>query len=115
MIIFAFSNKTSKKIPQIICKKYKHVAPIVTKGDKLTMYQFIKYGHVEIINLRSRDLKILQSHGWKFIYLTDASQPDDFNLHNAITCVHMAKKIIKMQNIFIQTPLALYKKLKNDT
>ena len=115
MIILAFSNKTSKKIPQIVCRKYKHVAPIIPNDNKLIMYQFVKSGHVEKIQIHARDLKILQTHGWDFVYLDGCCLPHDFDAKAALTCVQMTKQIIKMRNIFIQTPFALYKKLKCTT
>lgn len=112
MIILAFSRKTSKKIPQIICRKYKHVAPIVPNGKVLVLYQFIRPGHIEKITLYARDLKILNANGWDFVYIDGISIPHDFNVNNAITCVDLSKRIIKMKNAFVQTPWGLYKKIK---
>lgn len=111
MIIIAFSNKTSKILPKLICRKYKHVAPIIPDGKGLVMYQFVRRGDVEKIEIQTRDLKILKSHGWDFIYIHGAKIPHDFNPNNAITCVDLSKRIIGLKKIYIQTPLALYKEL----
>ena len=64
MIIIAFSNKTSKKFAQLVCRKFKHVAPIIPDGRFLIMYQFVRPGYVEKIKLGTRDLKILKAHGF---------------------------------------------------
>ena len=69
MIIIAFSPKTTKIIPQILCGKWKHVAPIVVNKDKMIMYQFVKPNHIEKISVRMRDIGILRQYGWKFIYI----------------------------------------------
>ena len=51
MIIIAFSNKTSKLLPRLFCKKFKHVAPIVIGNSQITMYQFVRRGEIAKINL----------------------------------------------------------------
>ena len=112
MIIIAFSNKTSKKFAQLVCRKFKHVAPIIPDGRFLIMYQFVRPGYVEKIKLSARDLKILKAHGWQFIYINGIDVPYDFNMRTAYSCVDLAKRAINMHNIFVQTPLALYKRLK---
>lgn len=111
MIIIAFSNKTSRTVPNILCRRFKHVAPIVPHGNKLIMYQFVSYGHVEKIILRMRDIQILKAHGWFFIYIDGALPPYDFAPYLARTCVDLTKRAINMNNWRIQTPLGLYKKL----
>lgn len=112
MIIIAFSNKTSKVIPNILCRKLKHVAPIVPHNDTLVMYQFIKRGCTEKIVLQIRDIKILQAHGWRFIYMNGVTTPHDFNPYVAYSCVDLTKRAIGIRNWRIQTPLGLFKMLK---
>ena len=114
MIIIAFSNKTSKTIPNVVCRKLKHTAPIVPHNDKLIMYQFISYGRVEKIPLRMRDIQILKAHGWKFIYIDGIRLPYEFNPYTACTCVDLAKRAIGIRNWRIQTPLGLYKELRRN-
>ena len=41
MIIIAFTNKTSKIIPKIMCRKMKHVAPIFVDKNRLKLIQFV--------------------------------------------------------------------------
>lgn len=113
MIIIAFSNKTSKFIPNILCRKFKHVAPIVPRGNKLIMFQFIAPGRIEKIALRVRDIKILKTHGWRFVYIDGATLAHDFNPYHARSCVDLAKQAIGLHNWRIQTPYALYKNLHN--
>ncbi len=112
MIIIAFSNKTSKFIPNVLCRHFKHVAPIVPRDDKLILFQFVKRGHVEKIVLQLRDIQILQARGWKFIYIDGTAVPTDFNPYVARTCVDLTKRAIGIRNWCIQTPLALYKNLQ---
>lgn len=111
MIILAFSNKTSKVLPRILCRKMKHVALIDATENQMTMYQFIRAGKIAKIQINMRDIKILGMHGWKFIYMR-GNIPHDFNPHGAITCVQVAKHAIGMRRWNIQTPYALYKTLK---
>ena len=111
MIIIAFSNKTSKTIPNLLCNRFKHVAPIVPHEDKLIMYQFITRKRVEKIVLRMRDIRILRAHGWDFIYINGIIPPCDFNPYDAHTCVDLSKRAIGMRKWRIQTPLSLYKEL----
>ena len=113
MIIIAFAPNTSKLLPRIICRRFKHVAPIYVKQNKLIMYQFISHNNIAQITLQMRDLKILARHGWCFVCLAVSARKTPINNVNAITCVSMVKKIIRIHNIFIQTPYALYKKINN--
>ncbi len=112
MIIIAFSSKSSKTFANVFCRKYKHVAPIVPHGNHLIMYQFVRPGYVTQIKLNAKDLNILKSHGWRFVYVDGVSLAWDFDAESTYTCVHLAKSAIHIKDMFVQTPLALYKKLK---
>ncbi|MBO4582766.1 MAG: hypothetical protein J5714_01765 [Alphaproteobacteria bacterium] len=107
MIIIGFSKKSSKILPNIFCKNFKHCAVIVRDGTEFTLYQFVSYGHIEKIRLRVRDMKMLQQYGWCFVYVP-CDLPRNFPRKNW-TCVNMAKDAIKMRAPFIQTPDALYR------
>ena len=110
MVIIAFSNKTSKVLPHIFCRKFLHCAPIFRKNNKLIMYQFTRIHHVSTIELQNRDIAILRAYGWRFIYIpTDI--PDDFNPTKAFSCVDLSKRAIGIHNSFIQTPYSLYKRI----
>ena len=113
MIIIAFSDKTSKILPRVLCRGLKHTAPIGVYQDKLIMYQFISTKQIKQIHLNMRDLQILQQHGWRFIYLT-GDLAYNFNNTNAKTCVQLSKHAIGIKNIYIQTPNSLYKYLLSD-
>ena len=108
MLIIAFSIKTSKVLPRIFCGDLKHVAPIVWRCDKLTLYQFVRRGKIVKIPILARDIKILTTHGWRFVYLphTPAQNIDERHIY---TCVHLAKRMIGLRDLRIQTPGALYK------
>ena len=110
MIIIAFSDKTSKILPRLICRKFKHVAPIAVHNDKLVMYQFVRRNICVKVHLRMKDIKILNKNGWSFIYLT-GDVPPNFNTKNVRTCVELAKRAIGLKRRLIQTPNAMYKYL----
>jgi hypothetical protein len=109
MVIIAFAPKSSKFLPNIFCKKFKHCAVIVRNGKNFILYQFVSHGHVEKIRLRPQDIKILQQYGWCFVYIP-CDLPQNFP-HKNWTCVNMAKCATKMRAPFIQTPDALYRAL----
>ena len=111
MIIIGFSDKTSKILPRIFCRRFRHVAVIVPNVGGLILYQFVRRGNIVKIPLQMRDIKILRVHGWRFFYLPCAL-PHDFDNVRAFTCVQMAKVAIRLRAICVQTPDALYKKLK---
>lgn len=107
MIIVSFAPKTSKILPNIFCKKFKHCAIIVRNEKNFILYQFVSHGHIEQIRLCARDIKMLQKYGWCFVYVP-CELPRNFP-HRYWTCVNMAKDAIKMHTPFIQTPDALYR------
>ena len=111
MIIIAFSHKTSKILPKILCGKLKHCVPIEIKSNCMIMHQFMSYKNIANIKLNMRDIKILQAHGWQFVYLPK-DLPHDVDSCRAISCVQFCKYAIGMQNAFIQTPNALFKEIK---
>lgn len=111
MIIIAFSDKTSKLLPRIFCKKIKHVAPIIVKDKDMFLYQFISKNRYDKIPLQMRDLKVLGANGWKFIYLP-ISAVNGFEKIHAITCVQFTKNAIGIKNRYIQTPNGLYEHLR---
>lgn len=113
MIIVAFSSKTSKILPRVFCGKLKHVAPICFEKDRLCMHQFIAPKNIAKIYLKKRDIHILTSHGWKFIYLKNAI-PNHSQDVRAITCVQFTKQIIGLTNWRIQTPGSLFKHLNKN-
>ena len=110
MIIVAFSKRTQKKTVRFLCRRFRHVAPIVSKDDTWIMYQFVRRGVVEKIPLQLRDLNILAKHGWKFISVSCNTEYLHIDMR-ARTCVQMTKRAIGLNAKMIQTPYALYKKL----
>ena len=69
MVIIGFAPKSSKILPNIFCKKFKHCAVIVRNGKDFILYQFISRRHIEKIRLHMRDMKLLHQHGWYFVYV----------------------------------------------
>ncbi len=110
MVIIAFSNKTSKILPRIFCRRFRHCAPIVCVERKLIMYQFTNIHNITPIELNNRDIRILRAHGWRFIYVP-IDVPDDFNPQYAYSCVDLSKHALGIKNKFTQTPYRLYKNI----
>lgn len=110
MIIIAFSAKTSKILPRIFCRGFRHCAPIVpTTNDsgELIMYQFVRPGNIAKITLHLRDIQILAAYGWQFVYLPiDAP---DMTVVNAWSCVALSKYVLKIHNPMLLTPNALHR------
>ncbi len=110
MIIIAFAPKSSKVLPNLFCKNFKHCAVIVRQKNGFIMYQFSSHKNVTELSLRMRDIRLLGAHGWRFVYVpTDIDS--NFNPHDAWTCVDMTKRAIGMRAPFIWSPDALYRKL----
>lgn len=121
MIIIAFAQRTSKILPKIICRKWRHCAPIVpdvVAGDTLTMYQFVRRGCVAPIALTPRDINILCAHGWRFICVRDAVAENDFALwaqsgaRGCVTCVQLSRRAIGWRGQRWQTPAGLMRELR---
>lgn len=111
MVIIAFAPKSSKLLPNLFCKHFKHCAVIVPKGSFCVMYQFVSRKNIVQIPLRVRDIKLLGKYGWRFIYV-----PCDLRCPFppvARTCVSMAKYAIHLYAPFILTPDALYNAIKD--
>ena len=111
MIIIAFSENTSKFLPRILCRHYRHCAPITCEKKDLIMYQFIKPNHIAAIHLKLRDIAVLQAHGWKFIYVSPNVSMQNFYPTFTYSCVGLCKHALGFHSIFIQTPYASYKHL----
>ena len=98
MIIIAFSDKTSKFLPRVLCRGLKHTAPIGVHQDKLIMYQFISKNTIKQICLNMRDLQILQQHGWRFIYLTGVATS---TISRRIQMARWQKKPYHSQSVYL--------------
>lgn len=111
-MLIGFTSKTSKLLPKLLCRKFRHCAIIWMMDDgRWMMEQFVKRNHIEKIYLYERDLKILEQHGWLFISIMPA--PSSIILHpSSFTCVSFAKRALGIRKPFIWTPDQLYRYLK---
>lgn len=110
MIIIAFSQKTSKILPRIFCRYFRHCAPIAPSEGHFIIHQFVRCGHVVEIPITARELRRLRAAGWRFIYLPKQISPVT-QAARTITCVAFTKRAIGLRAAYIQTPDALYKHL----
>ena len=111
MVIVGFSDKTSKLMPRVICRHFKHCVIITKQNRSMVLHQFVRRNYVVHIAITERGIAQLKSHGWVFIFLHHA--PQKFNRH-AWTCVNYVKQSVGIKNLWIQTPDALYKYLKKN-
>lgn len=115
MIIVAFCTRTSKLLPRIVCRHFKHCAPIVPSGDAgktMVMYQFIHRNKIVPIPITARGLRTLRAHGWAVVCVAGVTPPPDLARACAPTCVAFTKRACDMRRARIQTPDALYKYLR---
>ena len=110
-MIIGFSKKTSKILPKILCKNFRHCALILELNKKQYLLLNPYFKKINIFLLNKRDLEILKQNGWVFIKI----KPDKTNLYTSvksnISCVWFVKNAIGIHNLFIWTPDQLYKKL----
>lgn len=111
MVIIGFSDKTSKLIPRIICRHFKHCVIITKRTKTMSLHQFVHRNHVVRIAISERGIAQLESHGWVFVFMHRT--PQKFNRH-AWTCVNYVKQSVGIKKFWIQTPDALYKYLKKN-
>ena len=109
MLYIGFSTTSHKPFAKIICKKYKHCAPIKIQNGKGVLYQFVNMYKIVLIPINLKDLKILETFGWKFAKYNENITPEHAIKTKTITCVQFTKRVCGIKNITIQTPDALLK------
>lgn len=112
MIIIAFCTQTSKFLPRVLCRHFRHCAPIIVRPGAqkpFVMYQFVTRRNIARVTLNARDINILRAHGWEFICVPNINP--DVDARGGITCVDFTKRVIKLRHRRIQTPDALFKYL----
>ena len=114
IMIIGFSENTSKLLPRILCKTPRHCTPIVrTRKNYYIMFQFVRRGNTAQSALNKRQMSLLKAYGWIFIDVGDSYRVNiSEHIYNAKSCVDLCKRSIGMHAPFIQTPRALYKKIK---
>jgi len=106
MLYIGFSSYSSKNYANIICKKYKHCAPIIVNKNKAVIYQFVRINKIVKIVIKKTDIKKLKHHGWTFVKMSVL--PCKKVAWGCLTCVQFTKYMCGIKNIKIQTPLALF-------
>ncbi len=106
MIYIGFSTHSHKLYARILCKKYKHCAPVIVNKNECIIYQFVNAYKQEKISIKPRDLNILKQHGWTFVKYNCKINPDTKFV--ALTCVQFTKHLCGIKNIMIQTPDKLF-------
>ena len=106
MLYIGFSNYSSKRYANIICKKYKHCAPVIINKNEVIIYQFVHINKIVKIVIKKTDIKKLKQHGWIFVKTPTLSRKKF--AWCCLTCVQFTKHMCGIKNIKIQTPLALF-------
>ncbi len=110
MIIYiGFSKNTHKLYAKILCKNFRHCAPVIINKKDVILYQFVNRKKIVPIQLKLRDINILAKYGWKFIKFKTKSFTPKTIKNKSLTCVQFTKNVCGIKNIFIQTPDQLFK------
>ena len=112
MIIVGFTHKTSKILPRIFCRRFRHCAPVVIEQQgKMTLYQFVSHNNIVQIPITMRDLRLLRAHGWIFVCIPNVTHR--ISKHPTMrTCVELTCQTIGIHRPYPITPYGLYKKIK---
>ena len=113
MVYIGFSTRTHKIYARILCKKYRHVAPVLITNKKCILYQFVHSNKIVLIPIKKRDLNILEHYGWIFIRYDCKFAPEYATKTKPTTCVQFTKRACGIKNIPILTPDALLKHITN--
>ncbi len=111
MIIVGFTCHTSQKMPHILCRHFKHCAPIIPAPidapKPFIMQQFVRKGTVIQIPINMRDMNLLRLCGWVFVYVAATPQAG-----RGCTCVQFTKSVCGIRHGIVQRPDGLYNLLK---
>ncbi len=109
MIYIGFSKRTHKLYAKILCKRFKHCAPVVIHGQKCYLYQFVNRNNIVKIELNKRDLTVLKHYGWIFVKYSAKNAPQCPEKIKAITCVQFTKRFCHIQKKCVLTPYDLFR------
>lgn len=112
MIYIGFSKKTHKLYARILCKRFKHCAPVIVRNNKYYLYQFVNRDDIGIITLKRRDLLILQQYGWVFVKCKYKPNLKYTKNNKTLTCVQFTKQMCGITDKKIITPYDLFKYVK---
>ncbi len=111
MIIVGFTHQTSKTLPRLLCRNFRHCAPVVPSmmgGEKpFVMYQFVRRGIIAQIPLNMRDMNLLRKYGWQFVHVDTAP----CCAQKGLTCVQFTKRVCGIKSARLQRPDALWREL----
>jgi hypothetical protein len=104
--LIGFTPKTSRIIPRILCRKFRHCC--VIDIENMILIQ-IGADRVRFIKINMNIIQKLMRNNWVFVYCRDKQNKN--TQFNFLNCVGFAKRVIGIKNPFILTPYALYKYL----
>lgn len=113
-MIIVFSENTSKILPKIFCRKFRHCAVIFRQDNNKYLMLNPSLRTLDIFILSKRDLNILKKNGWILIEINDNLENQKHHLcsiKHSLSCVTTVKHIVGIRKPFILTPDQLYKQL----
>jgi len=110
MVYIGFSKQSHKLYARVLCKNFRHCAPVIGDGKNFLLYQFVHRNKIAVIPITRRDLSILHKFGWQFIeYRGNINS----NIKNKPwTCVQFTKQVCNIKSVRIQTPYGLFRYLE---
>jgi hypothetical protein len=108
-MIIGFTRKTSKILPKIFCRRFRHCAVITETTEQGHVMHQVGKGAPKLIYLQKRDLKILELHGWVFVEIKAADSGPAAHIAGSRTCVGYAKRALGIRAPFIWTPDQLHR------
>src|SRR5574344_2029310 len=97
-MLVGFTNNTSKILPRIFCRRFRHCAVILEYNNCYLMLQFTSRNKIHFIPLKNRDIMILKRNGWVF---TNVFISSTFNYKSCFTCVSFVKQVLGIRAPFI--------------
>jgi hypothetical protein len=112
-IIIAFAPKTTKLLPRLLCRKYRHCCVIFpVAAQRRTLVQIGADG-VRLFPVNARALRRMEQAGW---VMARVEKPKGRapglhapGLPSFLTCVGFAKKAAGIRNPMVWTPGQLYR------
>ena len=121
-LIIAFTEKTTKFLPRIFCRRFRHCCVLFPfAGNKYALVQ-IGIDGVRVIPVDARAIRRLERAGWVIVRSKSAGQRAQVKrcdvMHQCpvpsaqfLTCVGFAKRTLGIRDPFIWTPDGLYRHL----
>lgn len=108
-----FTNAPTKKYLNFLKDNFRHC--IYVEGSEGDWIIIDPLSHkTDILRTTENPINTLKNKGFIMVKVTKKPEPKKSYFPEPITCVTQIKKLLGIQNIFIQTPYQLFLNLKKD-